>query len=72
MLPRGEMEKLQVERLRAGIDRMSKTVPFYKKKLSEAGVVADSIRSLGDLDRLPLPPKRTCVTIILSICLPCR
>jgi phenylacetate-coenzyme A ligase PaaK-like adenylate-forming protein len=47
MLPRGEMEKLQVERLRAGIDRMSKTVPFYKKKLSVAGIAADSIRSLG-------------------------
>jgi phenylacetate-coenzyme A ligase PaaK-like adenylate-forming protein len=30
-LPRPEMEKLQVERLRAGIDRVSKTVPFDKK-----------------------------------------
>ena len=37
-LPQREMEKLQVERLRAGIDRVSKTVPFYKNKLSEAGV----------------------------------
>jgi hypothetical protein len=27
-LPRREMEKLQVERLRAGIDRVSETVPF--------------------------------------------
>jgi phenylacetate-CoA ligase len=56
-LPRREMEKLQVERLRAGIDRMSKTVPFYRKKLSEAGVTADSIRSLEDLDRLPFTTK---------------
>ena len=56
-LPRPEMEKLQVERLRAGIDRVSKTVPFYKKKLSEAGVTADSIRSLEDLDRLPFTTK---------------
>ena len=52
-----EMEKLQMERLRAGIDRMSKTVPFYKKKLSEAGVAADSIRSLEDLERLPFTTK---------------
>jgi phenylacetate-CoA ligase len=56
-LPRPEMENLQVERLRAGIDRVSKTVPFYKKKLSEAGVTADSIRSLEDLDRLPFTTK---------------
>jgi phenylacetate-CoA ligase len=56
-LPPVEMEKLQVERLRAGIDRISKTVPFYKSKLSEAGVTADSIRSLEDLDRLPLTTK---------------
>ena len=34
--------------LRTGINRVSKTVPFYKKKLSEAGLTADSIRSLKD------------------------
>jgi phenylacetate-CoA ligase len=56
-LPRPAMEKLQVERLRVGIDRVSKTVPFYKKKLSEAGVTAGSIRSLEDLNRLPFTTK---------------
>src|SRR6266850_5086147 len=56
-LPRWEMEKIQLEQLRAGIDRVSKTVPFYKNKLSEAGVTADSIRSLEDLDRLPFTTK---------------
>jgi len=53
-----EMERLQVERLRAGIERMSKAVPFYRAKLSEAGVTADSIRSLEDLARLPFTTKR--------------
>ena len=56
-LPRPEMEKLQVERLRTGIDRVSRTVPFYKKKLSEAGITAGSIRSLEDLNRLPFTIK---------------
>lgn len=56
-LPRPEIEKLQVERLRAGIDRVLKTVPFYKKKLSEAGVTAGIIRSLEDLNRLPFTTK---------------
>lgn len=56
-LPRPEMEKLQLERLRAGIDRVSKVVPFYKSKLSQAGVTADSIRSFEDLDKLPFTTK---------------
>jgi phenylacetate-CoA ligase len=57
-LPPREMEQLQLERLRAGIDRLSRTVPFYKSKLSEARVAADSIRSLEDLDRLPFTTKQ--------------
>jgi phenylacetate-coenzyme A ligase PaaK-like adenylate-forming protein len=36
---------------------VSKTAPFYEIKLSLAGVTADSIRSLEDLDRLPLTTK---------------
>ena len=31
-LSRPDMENLQVERLRVGIDRVSRTVPFYDKK----------------------------------------
>jgi phenylacetate-CoA ligase len=57
-LPPREMEQLQLERLRAGIDRLSRTVPFYQNKLSEARVTADSIRSLEDLDRLPFKTKQ--------------
>src|SRR5215475_9287529 len=56
-LLRLDMEKLQVERLRAGIDRVSKVVPFYKKKLGEAGVITDNIHSLEDLERLPFTTK---------------
>jgi phenylacetate-CoA ligase len=53
-----DMERLQVERLRAGIDRASKMIPFYKNKLHEAGVTADDIRALQDLDRLPFTTKQ--------------
>jgi phenylacetate-CoA ligase len=56
-LPPQEMERLQVERLRAGIERVSKTVAFYRNKLREAGVTADSIRSLADLNRFPFTTK---------------
>lgn len=57
-MPPGEMEKLQVERLRAGVDRVSQTVPCYKSKLSEAGVTADNIHSLQDLERMPFTTKQ--------------
>lgn len=56
-IPPQDMEKLQVERLRAGVERVSKTVPFYRAKLSETGVTAGSIRSLDDLARLPFTTK---------------
>ena len=56
-LPLQEMKRLQVERLRAGIDRVSKAVPFYRDKLREAGVTADGIRSLDDLNRFPFTTK---------------
>src|SRR6266511_6430427 len=57
-IPPQDRAKLQVERLRAGVDRVSKAVPFYKEKLAEAGVTANSIRSLEDLARLPFTTKR--------------
>jgi phenylacetate-CoA ligase len=51
------MKKLQVERLRTCVERVSNVVPFYRAKLSEAGVTAESIRSLDDLARLPFTTK---------------
>ena len=55
-LPRADMERLQVERLRDGVERMSRAVPFYAKKLGKAGT-ADHIHSLDDLRRLPFTTK---------------
>ena len=56
-IPRQDIGQLQVERLRACIDRVSNKVPFYREKLREAGVTSDTIRSLRDLDRLPFTLK---------------
>ncbi|MCI0387256.1 MAG: phenylacetate--CoA ligase [Acidobacteria bacterium] len=56
-ITRQDMERLQLERLRSCIERVSKAVPFYRAKLSEAGVTAESIRSLDDLARLPFTTK---------------
>ena len=57
-LPRRDLERLQLERLRAGIDRLSKTVPFYREKLRGGRGIPERIRSLDDLVRLPFTTKR--------------
>ena len=57
-LPRPEMERLQVERLRACVARVAERVPFYREKLAQAGVAADDIGSLDDLARLPFTTKQ--------------
>jgi phenylacetate-CoA ligase len=54
---REEIESLQLERLRAGVDRISKCVPFYRDRLDAARVTADSIRSLDDLAQFPCTTK---------------
>jgi phenylacetate-CoA ligase len=56
-LKREELEAIQLKRLRGGIERISQTVPFYRRKLDEAGISAESIRSLRDLAALPFTTK---------------
>ncbi|HKE60679.1 MAG TPA: phenylacetate--CoA ligase [Pyrinomonadaceae bacterium] len=56
-LPIPDIEKLQVERLRACIERVSNSVPFYQAKLRAAGIDANSIQSRRDLARLPFTTK---------------
>ncbi len=56
-LPRSDMRTLQLQRLQAGVRRVSATVPFYRDRLSRAGVSPDGVRSLEDLARLPFTTK---------------
>jgi len=57
-LPRPDLERLQLERLRATIRRVAESVPFYREKLRAAGVTADDIRGVADLRRLPFTTKQ--------------
>lgn len=50
---RDELEQLQLERLQATINRVHKNVTHYRKKFNELGMIAEDIRSLSDLTRLP-------------------
>lgn len=50
---RRDLEALQLERLRWTVDYCYRNVPFYTKKLDEAGVTADKIKSLSDIKYIP-------------------
>jgi phenylacetate-CoA ligase len=54
---REELEQLQLERLQATINRVYAHVPFYRRKLDEAGVAPEDVLSLPDLSRLPFTSK---------------
>ncbi len=56
-MPRQELEQLQLERLRTTVKRVYAKVPFYRRKLDQAGVSPEDIRSLADLKRLPFTTK---------------
>ncbi len=52
-----ERERFQLERLRDTVRWIHERVPFYRRRLQEAGVSPDDIRSLDDLHRLPFTVK---------------
>ena len=56
-LPREAMEALQLKRLRDMVDRVSATVPFYRRKLAEAGYKPGDLKKIADLSRLPFTTK---------------
>ena len=57
-LEREEMEKLQLERLKETVSRVYERVAPYRKKMDEAGVTPDDIKSLSDLAKLPFVTKQ--------------
>jgi len=52
----GELEKLQLERLRATLARAARS-PFYASRLQEAEVSAENLKSLDEIRRLPFTTK---------------
>lgn len=52
-MSRKELETLQLERLKWTVDYCYRNVPFYQKRLDEAGVTADKIKSLSDIKYIP-------------------
>ncbi len=52
-MPRAKIREIQLERLKYTVRYCYENVPFYKKKLDDAGVTPDSIRTLDDIRRIP-------------------
>ena len=57
-LPREEIEKIQLERLKETVARVYARVPAYAKKMDEAGVKVEDIQELSDLAKLPFVTKQ--------------
>ena len=56
-MPREQLQQLQVKKLKESINVALKS-PFYKKRLGELGITADSINSLDDLRKIPFTTKQ--------------
>ncbi|MBB6682530.1 phenylacetate--CoA ligase [Aequorivita sp. 609] len=56
-LPLEKLRKLQSERLVNLVNRVYKTVPFYKNLFDESGIDVSSIKSINDIHKLPFTKK---------------
>lgn len=52
-MPREDLDALQLRKLRGLVEWTEAQVPYQSKKLHDAGVTADAIKSLDDLRRIP-------------------
>ena len=57
-LTRAEMEAIQLQRLKETVSRVYERVPAYRKKMDEAGLRPEDIKTLADLSRLPFVTKQ--------------
>ena len=57
-MPRKDLERLQLQRLKAVAARVYETVPFYRSAFRAKGVTPDDIKSLKDMSRLPFTTKQ--------------
>ena len=57
-LPRGEIEAIQLERLKETVKRVYEKVEPYRKKMDEKGVKPEDIKTLDDLKKLPFVTKQ--------------
>ncbi len=57
-MPREALESIQFSRLKATLERVYATVPFYRESFNKAGITPSDIRSLKDLHKIPFTVKK--------------
>lgn len=57
-LSRGEIEKIQLERLQETVSRVYEKVEYYKNKMDACGVKPSDVKTLDDLKKLPFTTKQ--------------
>ena len=57
-LPREALAAIQLRRLKATLDRVYATVPFYRSRFEAAGITPNDIRSFEDFQNLPFNTKQ--------------
>ena len=56
-MDRADLERLQLKRLQNIVEYVYNRVPFYKKRLDEAGVKPEKIKALSDIQYIPYTTK---------------
>ncbi len=57
-MPREALESIQLSRLKATLERVYATVPFYRESFKKAGITPSDIHTLKDLQKVPFTVKK--------------
>ena len=58
-MAKDELRQLQLERLQATLNRVYRSVAFYRKLFNQVGLIPEEINSLEELSRIPFTSKET-------------
>ena len=56
-MPREELRKMQLERMRESLRNAYENVPLYRERFDAAGVTPDDLESLEDIAKFPYRPR---------------
>ena len=56
-MERGQLQRLQLQRLKQTVKKVAEQVPYYAKKMMDHGICANDINTLEDLKKLPFTDK---------------
>ena len=65
---REQIRAWQDERLVKQVKHVWDNVPYYRKKMEDAGVCPEDIKGVDDIRKLPFVTKGTCAKAIRTVC----